>query len=140
MFTLDWGFKKIPFTLYIYVLAKILQNGARFIQKLTFGFKNHMKNLDNFRQAVGSPKSWNLMGYFCPKSTLLQLKYYIQGIYLTLLSTTRVKIHQIPYVIFETIGHFLRRNSSVFFSSNITVLSTKVAYQSTNFQTFHYSH
>ena len=56
-YTLYWGFKKIPFTLYTYVLGKILQNGARFIQKLTPGFKNHMRKLDNFRQAVESPKS-----------------------------------------------------------------------------------
>ena len=57
LYTLYWGFKKIPFTLYTYVLAKILQNGAKFIQKLTPGFKNHMRNLDNFRQALESPKS-----------------------------------------------------------------------------------
>ena len=56
-YTLYWGFKKIPFTLYTYVLAKILQNGAKFIQKLTPGFKNHMRNLENFRQAVESRKS-----------------------------------------------------------------------------------
>ena len=36
-------------------------------QKPTPGLKNHMRNLDNYRQAVESPKSWNLMGYFCPK-------------------------------------------------------------------------
>ena len=77
-------------------------------------FQNHIRNLGNFRQAVESPKSWNLMGYFCPKTTFLQLKYYIQRIYLTLLSTTCVKIHQI-YVIFETISHFSRHNSSVSF-------------------------
>ena len=29
---LYWGFKKIPFTFYTYVLAKILQNGAKFIK------------------------------------------------------------------------------------------------------------
>ena len=45
----------------------------------------------------------NLMGYFCPKNTFLQLEHYIPKIYLTLLSTTCVKIHQITYVIFETI-------------------------------------
>ena len=50
LYTLYWGFKKIPFTLYTYVLAKILQNGTTFMQKLTPGFKNYMKNLDNFRQ------------------------------------------------------------------------------------------
>ena len=56
--TLYWGFKKIPFTLYTYVLAKILQNGAKFLQKLTPGFQNQMRNLNNFRQAVESPRSW----------------------------------------------------------------------------------
>ena len=39
--TLYWGFKKIPFTLCTYVLAKILQNGAKFIQKLATGKKSH---------------------------------------------------------------------------------------------------
>ena len=37
--------------------AKLLQNSARFIQKLTPGFKNHIRNWDNFRQAVVSLKS-----------------------------------------------------------------------------------
>ena len=58
-----WGFKKSPFTVYTYVLAKILQNGAKFIQLIT-GFKNYMSNLDNFRQAEESPKSLNLMVNF----------------------------------------------------------------------------
>ena len=54
LYTLHWGFRKISFTFCTYVLAKILQNGARFIQKLTPGFKNHMSNLDNLRKAVES--------------------------------------------------------------------------------------
>ena len=131
-----------------------LQNGAKFIQKLTPGFKNHMGKLDNFRKAVESPKSWNSMGYICPKNTFLQLKH-IQRIYLAttcvwkftkfLLSflkplaifhgttrlyyfsssityfwqncpikaqifrffTTRVKIHQISHVIFQTKSELL---------------------------------
>ena len=57
-----------------------------------------MRNLDNSRQAVESPKNWNSMGYICLKNTFLQLKHYIQRIYLTLLPTTCVKIHQIPYM------------------------------------------
>ena len=97
-----------------------MQNGATFIQKLTPGFKHHMRSSDNFRQAMESLKSWNSMGYFCPKTTFLQLKHYIQRIYLTLFSTTCVKIYQIPFVIFEIISYFSRYNSSVFFSSNIT--------------------
>ena len=50
-----------------------------------------------------SPKTWNLAGYLCPRNTFFQLKYYMPKIYLKLLSTTCVKIHQITYVIFETI-------------------------------------
>ena len=66
-----------------------------------------MRNFDNFRQAVESPKSLNSMRYICLKSTFLQLKHYIRRICLTLLSTA-VKIHPIPYVIFEIISHFSR--------------------------------
>ena len=55
--TLYWGFKNIPFILYIYVLPKILQNAAKFIQKLTPCFKNHMRNLGNLRKVAESPKS-----------------------------------------------------------------------------------
>ena len=79
--------KKFHLHSYTYVLANIWQNGAKFIRKLTPGFKNHVRNLNNFREAVESLKSWNLMGYFCPKNTFLQLEY-IQRICLTLLSTT----------------------------------------------------
>ena len=45
-----------------------------------------MRNLDNFRQAVESPKSWNSMSYICLKTTFLHLKHYLQ-IYVTLIST-----------------------------------------------------
>ena len=58
------------------------------------------------------------MGCFCPKNMFLQLKH-IHRIYLKLLSITCVKIHQIPYVVFETISHFSRHNSSVFFRLNV---------------------
>ena len=54
-YTLDSDFKKIPFTIYTYVSAKILQNGAKF-RYAKAGFKNY-RNLNNFRQAVESSKS-----------------------------------------------------------------------------------
>ena len=55
-YILDWGFKKMLFTLYTYVLvARILQNGAK-SRYTKAGFKNY-RNLNNFRQAVESPKS-----------------------------------------------------------------------------------
>ena len=129
----------LHFTLYTYVLSKRFQDGAKFKQKLTPGFKNHMKNLDNFRKAVESPKSWNPMGYVCQKSTFLQLKHYIQRIYLTLLSTNCMKIHQIHYVFLKPKGQkTIRHNSSVFFQLKHYILFTKVAW-SANFQTFHCS-
>ena len=59
-------------TLFIDALAKILKNIAKFIQKLNPGFKNQMRNLDNSRQTVESPESWNLMEYFCPRNTFVQ--------------------------------------------------------------------
>ena len=88
-----------------------------------------------FRQALESPKSWNSMGYICLRTAFLQLKH-IQKIYLTLLSTTCVKIYQISYVIFETKSHFSRHNSSVLFSLKCHILLTKISHQSANFQIF----
>ena len=68
-------------TLYTYGLAKILQNGAKFIEKTDSWFKKlYMRNLDNFREAVDGPNSWKRMGYFCPKNKFLQLKHYIQRV------------------------------------------------------------
>ena len=61
LYTLYWGFKKIPFTLDTYVLAKVLQNGAKLILKLTLSFKNHIRNLNNFRSS-GKPKKLKFDG------------------------------------------------------------------------------
>ena len=105
LYTLYSGFKKIPFTLYTYVLAKILQDGAKFIEKLTPAFRNKMRNLNSFRQAVESSTNWNLMG-FCPKNTFLQLKHYMQRIYLTLLSTTSKNSPNYLCHFCQTISHF----------------------------------
>ena len=91
LYTLYCGFKKISFTLCTYVSAKSLQNGAKFIQKLTSGFKNQITRiLNNRKQAVESPNTWISTGCFCPKNAFLRLKHDIQRIYLTLLSTTCV--------------------------------------------------
>ena len=84
-----------------------------------------MKNLDNSIKVVESPKILNLMCYFCQKNPFLQLKHYFQGIYLTLLSTNSMKIHQSPYLIFETISYFSGHNSSVFFQLKYYILSSK---------------
>ena len=81
-------------------------------KKPTPGLKNHMRNMGNYRKAGESPKSWNMMGYFCLKNTFLQLKH-LQRIYPTLLSTSCMKIYQMNYFIFETICHFSRQPLSI---------------------------
>ena len=55
LYTLDRGFKKISFTLYLH-LCFSLQNGGTKFKYTKAGFKNY-RNLSNFRQAVESPKS-----------------------------------------------------------------------------------
>ena len=119
--TLDWGFKKIPFTLYTYVLAKILQNGAKFRYRKA-GFKNY-RNLSNFRQTVENPKSWNLMG-FCPKKYISSAKTWYT-VDLSNITFNYLGIHQITYVIFETVSYFPQHSSSVSFELKHYILSTK---------------
>ena len=97
-----------------------------------------MRNLDNLREPVESPKSWNSIGYICPKNTFLQLKHYIQRIYLTLFSTT-VKIYQIPYVIFETISHFSRHKLSLFYLLKHYILLKEISYQKHPMRIFRFS-
>ena len=71
--------------------------------KLTRSFKNHMRNLNNFRHKVQKVEiQWDNLS----KKYISSAKTFIQRIYLALLSTTCMKIHQILYVIFETIIHF----------------------------------
>ena len=118
-----WDFKIIPFTLYTYVLAKILQNGAKFLHKTNSWFKNHMRNLVNYRQAVESPESWNLIGYFCPKNTFLQLKH-IQRIYTILLSTSCVKMchfrNRMLLFMTQPLYIFLAQTLDTFYKSSLS--------------------
>ena len=41
-----------------------LKTDAKFEGKLTFAFKNDMRNLGNFHQRLESLKIWTLMGFF----------------------------------------------------------------------------
>ena len=101
--------------LQLYLCSKLLENGAKFIQKLTPGFKNHMRNLDNLclDNLWNMDKQWKVHEVEIQWATLSKkyipsaktLVFTINTEDLTLLSTT-VKIHQVPllYVIFETIA------------------------------------
>ena len=63
------------------------------------------------------------------------------------LSAARVKVHQIPHVIFQTKSQFffgflfnvMRDNYSVLFQLKLYMLLTKVAHESANSQTCHCS-
>ena len=96
----------LPFLLYTYVVANILQNGAKFRYSKA-GLKNY-RNLNNFRQAVESPKSWNLMG-FCPKKYIPSAKTYTVDL-------SNITFNY--FCVFETISHFSQHNSLYLFSAN----------------------
>ena len=85
---------------------------CKIYKKLTPGFKNHLRHLDNFRQALENSKSSNLMGYFCPKINLS--KKYIA-------SAKTLYTEYLPFNLcgnpksYLSLYHFLQHNSSVFF-------------------------
>ena len=86
-YTLQSGFKKIPFTLYTYVLATILKNGAKIYTKADSWFQ---KSDEEFGQR------W---------ATFVQTLYTEDSSNITF-NYLSVKSHQIPYTILETISHF----------------------------------
>ena len=54
-----------------------LKSHAKFEEKLTFGLENDMRDLVNFYQnnfTLESVKSGTLMGSFCPKQKIHELK------------------------------------------------------------------
>ena len=79
-------------------------NGAKFTQKLAPGFKNPMRNLDNFRQAVESSKVETLWVTFVRKIHSKDKGFPLFYFQLLVLN-----------VILETLSHFTRHSSSVFF-------------------------
>ena len=53
-----------------------LESDAKFEEKLTCGLENNMRNLANFHQSTESLKIRTLMGFFCPKLNIYELKIY----------------------------------------------------------------
>ena len=54
-----------------------LESDAKFEEKLTFGLENNIKNLANVHQSTrASLKIGTLMGFFCPKLKIFELKIY----------------------------------------------------------------
>ena len=53
------------------------QSDAKFEEKITFGLENNIKNLADFNQSTrASRKIGTLMGFFCPKLKIFELKIY----------------------------------------------------------------
>ena len=85
----------------------------RMVQNL---YKNWLQILKIIGIWKASDKQWKVEIEWdtCLKTVFLHLKHYLQ-IYLTLFSTTCLKVYQIPYVVFETVSHFTRKNSPILF-------------------------
>ena len=92
-------------------------------------FKKSHEEFGQLQTSSGESKKLKFDGlllskkFVCPKNPFLQLKHYIQRIYLTLLSTTCMKIHQITYVIFETNKSFFTTQLfCIFFAQTLHTL------------------
>ena len=66
------GFKKIPFTLYTYVLPKILPIGATFIQKLTTGFKKSHEEFGQLQTSTVNSQKLKFDGLLLSKNKFEQ--------------------------------------------------------------------
>ena len=53
-----------------------LKSNAKFKEKLAFGLKYDMRNLENFHPTTEKSKHFTLMDYFCPKYMKFELKKY----------------------------------------------------------------
>ena len=54
----------------------ILESDAKFEKNLIFGLGNNIKSLANFYQSTCNLKMGTLMGFFCPKLKIFELKIY----------------------------------------------------------------
>ena len=73
--------------------------------KLTPWFQKSHEEFGQLQTSSGKSKKFKFAGLLLSKKEFPSAKT-LQRIYLTLLSNTCVKIHQIPHAIFETISHF----------------------------------
>ena len=55
----------------------VLNIDAKFDEKLTCGFKNETRSLENFHQALESLKIGTLIGFFYPKQKMYERKVYM---------------------------------------------------------------
>ena len=53
-----------------------MKSDAKFLKKLTRGFKRDVRNLVNFHATTQKSENFTLMGCFCPKYMRFELKKY----------------------------------------------------------------
>ena len=113
-------FSFIPLLLNLSDFPSYTSNSSKRTDSL---FKESHKEFGQLETSRVTSEKLKFFGLLLSKKTFLQLKHYIQRIYLTLLLTTctfnYLKIHQISYVNFESISHFSQHASSVFFLAQI---------------------
>ena len=124
-FILYWSFKYIIYTLHLCFSQDIAKLGKVYT-KVDSCFQKSHEELEKLHTSTGKSKRLKFDGVLSEKNTFLWLKYSIQRICLTLLSVPCVKIHQITDVIFETVSHFSRNNSSVSFHFKHHILSKSI--------------
>ena len=92
-----------PFSLALQLcFSLVITKWCKIYTKTDSWFQKSHEEFGQLQTGSGKSKKLKFDGlllskkYICPTNTFLLLKHYIQNIYLTLLSTTCVKIHQIP--------------------------------------------
>ena len=95
-------------------------------KKMTHGFKNPMRNLDNFRQTFESPKNLKFDGLLLTKKYILQPKHIK-----IILSYLCENSPNLLFIFHDTTPLY-------FFQLKYFILSLKVAHQSVNFKTHHF--
>ena len=121
-YNLYWDLKKIPVTLYTYVLAKILQNDVRFCPKHTFlQLKHYTQNIFLTLLSTTCEKiqqiryvTFDNMSHFSGHNSSVFfssiITYYLQKqqikVHILRLSTAHVKILRIAHVFFQTKSQF----------------------------------
>ena len=95
-------------------------------------FQKSHEEFGQLQRSSGKFKKLKSDGLPLSKKRISLAETFYKRIYLILLSTTCVKIHQFRYVNFETISHFSRKLLCIFFSYQSGPSKCK-------FQTFHSS-
>ena len=74
LYTLYWVFKKVPFKLYTYVLATILQSGAKFYTKTDSWFQKSREEFGQLQTSSGKSKKLKLDGLLLSKKYIPSAK------------------------------------------------------------------